>query len=144
MRQDMTQLAKADGLLVWGSLGKRLDKLSELIEVSETVKLLMTGQLDVFHKNIPVPERMNAVMAVTDRGICLYAQMWKNEFTVIKPWGQLEKLSTQTGVLAGLAINLADRGESYVFRETYRGKVTQSHKLLLEQLKKIYYYKDEE
>lgn len=144
MRQDMAQLAKADGLLVWGSLGKRLGKLSERIETNETVKLLMTGQLDVFHKNIPVPERLNAVMAVTDKGICLYAQMWKNEITFMKPWGQLEKLSTQTGILAGLTINFADQGEGYVFRETYRGKVTQSHKLRLEQLKKIYYYKDEE
>ena len=144
MRQDMEQLAKADSLLVWGSLGKRVAKLAELVETSETVKLLLAGQLDVFHKNIPVPERMNAVMAVTDRGICLYAKMWKNEITFITPWGQLEKLSTQTGVMAGLAISLADQGESYVFRENYRGKVTQSHKLLLEQLKKIYYYKDEE
>ena len=144
MRQDMAQLAKADGLLVWGSLGKRLGKLSELIETNETVKLLMTGQLDVFHKNIPVPERLNAVMAVTDKGVCIYAQMWKNEIIFMKPWGQLEKLSTQTGILAGLTINLADRGEGYVFRETYRGKVTQSHKLRLEQLKKIYYYRDEE
>ncbi|MPM92398.1 hypothetical protein SDC9_139533 [bioreactor metagenome] len=144
MRQDMAQLAKTDGLLVWGSLGKRLEKLSALVEASETVKLLMTGQLDVFHKNIPVPERLNAVMAVTDKGVCLYAQMWKNELTFTKPWGKLEKLSTQTGILAGLTINLADQGEGYVFRETYRGKVTQSHKLLLEQLKKIYYYKDEE
>lgn len=144
MRQDMEQLAKADGLLVWGNLKKRLARLSELVGVNETVKLLMTGQLDVFHKNIPLPERLNAVMAVTDKGVCIYAQLWNNEIILTKEWGHLEKLSTQTGVLAGLTINMTDQGESYVFREIYRGKVSQSHKLLLEQLKKIYYYKDEE
>jgi hypothetical protein len=144
MRPDVEKLLRQDGVHLWGADRKRLEDLCERLDEKETAKLILLGQLEVYHGTIAVPERSDAVICLTDCGILLYGRVWRGTISFHKPWKQLEKFDTSSGKILGIHIALSDGNTRYLFLENYRGKVSERHKDELEKAKQLYFYKDRE
>ncbi len=140
MRRDVEKLLHKDKVFLWGTRKKRLEALCTLLDGNETAEILLLGQLDVYHGAISEPERMEAVICMTDRGIALYGNVWKYSVSFRQPWRQLKKLDTASRLATGVRIGLADQNTRYLFRENYRGKLSEQHKKELERMKQIYFY----
>ncbi|TQI68344.1 hypothetical protein [Clostridium sp. KNHs216] len=140
MRQDVEKLLHKDKVFLWGARKKRLEALCALLDGNETAEIILLGQLDMYHGTISAPERMEAAICVTDRGIALYGSVWKYSASFRQTWRQLKKLDTENGLAAGVRIGLADQNTGYLFRENYRGKLSEQHKKELERMKQIYFY----
>lgn len=142
MRRDVEKLLHQDEVFLWGPRKKRMENLCGLLDENETAKVVLLGQLELYHGTMPVPERMEAAACITDRGIALYGKVWRFSASFHHSWQQLNKFDTSYGQAAGVHIELADEKTKYIFLENYRGKISEQHKDAVERIKQLYFYQE--
>ena len=129
MREDVRALLAADGVHPGRAARANIAGACELIAEDDAVRLVLLGELSVFHEFVPVPERATGALVVTDGGVAAFGSTWGTKLSCSGRWEDVAALRARGG-LGGLSVEAVVSGTKIAFLEVYAGKRTDAHRRL--------------
>lgn len=127
LREDVRTLLRADGVHPGRAARANVAGACERVAEGDAVRLVLLGELSVFHEFVPVPERATAALVVSDGGVSAFGSTWGGELACSGGWGDVSSLRVSGG-LGGLRVDAVVSGVRMGFFEVYAGRRTDSHR----------------
>ncbi len=127
MRDDVRALLAVDGVHPGRAARANIERACDLLAAGDEAKMVILGELSMFHEFVPVPERATGAFVLGERSLAAYGSTWSTQLSCAGTWDEISSMKVSGG-LGGLCIDATVARVRMSFFEVYAGKRSDAHR----------------